>query len=91
MSQPTQRKRPVFLWFFIVVQLIFIVWLIVGGNAAQGQPIDCSGITIEDCDDLKTAQDVGTGLGIIVVCLVWFFVDAFLAIGYGLYRLAKRP
>jgi hypothetical protein len=88
MEKPRKKKR-VFLWFFLAVQAIFLVWIISGMNAASGGPTgDCGSLSKAACND---AQDIGTGIGVMLVVGLWMTVDFFLAVGYGIYRLAKRP
>jgi hypothetical protein len=40
---------------------------------------------------LNDAQNVGKGLGVAVIVIIWIVVDFFLGLGYGIYRLATRP
>jgi hypothetical protein len=82
-----RKKRPIFLWFFVAVQVLFVVWIISGVADASGQPNNCEGLTPELCND---AESVGTGLGVGLVVLLWVVVDFLLAVVYGVYRLAKR-
>lgn len=86
-----RKKRRVFLWFFLAVQVLFLVWAIAGGHSAATSPVDCSSVTVEQCQTLKDAQDVGAGIGVGIIVLFWFLVDIFLGVVYGVYRLAKRP
>jgi hypothetical protein len=39
---------------------------------------------------LNEAGNVGKGLGVAVIVIVWIVVDFFLGLGYGIYRLASR-
>lgn len=39
---------------------------------------------------LNDASNVGKGLGVAVIVVVWIVVDFFLGLGYGIYRLASR-
>ena len=34
----TRKRRRVFIWFFIAVQVIFLVWIIVGVASAPKNP-----------------------------------------------------
>ena len=83
-----KRKRRVFMWVFLAVQVLFLVWAVTGASTASGQPSDCGGLSVEDCN---TASDIGTGIGVAIIVGIWFFVDVFLGVGYAVYRLAKRP
>lgn len=39
---------------------------------------------------LNDAANTGKGLGVAIIVVVWVVVDFFLAVGYGIYRLATR-
>jgi hypothetical protein len=80
-------KRRVFLWVFMVVQALFIVWIITGIASGGGTPADCGTLDQETCN---AAANVGTGIGVAFIILVWMVVDFLLGITYGIYRLARR-
>lgn len=86
-----EKKSRVFLWVFLAVQVFFLLWIIFGVSSAASVPIDCSAVSPDDCQTLHDAQDVGAGIGAVLIVTFWFFIDAFLGVGYGVYRLAKRP
>jgi hypothetical protein len=110
-SPPQQRrKRRVFLWVFLAVQVLFIAWIVAGvaskpGGQTVAQQVvqQCSnggwqGLfqSQADCTKhyaiaLNDAGNVGKGLGVTLIILVWVVVDFLLGIGYGIYRLARRP
>jgi hypothetical protein len=75
------------LWFFMAVQVLFIVWIIAGAGSSGGDATDCGSLSQETCND---AEDIGTGLGVALIVVVWMVVDFLLAVIYGIYRLAKR-
>jgi hypothetical protein len=85
---PAKKRRRIFLWVFLAVQVLFAIWAISGAASAHGTPADCSGLDAKTCND---AQAVGTGIGVAIIIAAWFFVDLFLGVGYAVYRLAKRP
>jgi uncharacterized membrane protein len=87
-TTPVKKKKRIFLWIFLAIQLLFIIWIVAGIASAGGDPGDCGSLSKEACND---AESVGTGIGVFLIVVLWFFVDFFLAIGYGVYRLAKRP
>ncbi len=87
-AQQPRKKRRVFLWFFLAVQVLFVVWIVGGASQASGGPTgDCGSLSVEVCND---AQDIGTGIGVAMVVMLWMVVDFLLAVIYGIYRLAKR-
>lgn len=85
---PVKKKKRIFLWVFLVIQLLFIIWIIGGVGTTSGDATDCGGLDQETCD---TAEDVGASIGVFFIILFWMMVDFLLAVGYGIYRLAKRP
>lgn len=82
-----KKKRRIFVWFFLAVQALFLIWIISG--AAQGTDYsDCGSLSHQTCKD---AQDIGTGIGVFLIIVVWCLVDFLLGLGYAIYRLARRP
>lgn len=86
-AQKPKKKRRVFLWIFLAVQVLFIVWLVSAGASSSGDATDCGTLTQEQCN---SAEDVGTGIGVILIVIIWMVVDFLLAVPYVIYRLAKR-
>ena len=70
-------RRHLFLWFFLVVQVIFIAWLIVGitGNASALH---------------TTAGQVGTTIGAGLVFGLWVGVDVILGVGRLIVVTSRR-
>ncbi|MGH3349141.1 MAG: hypothetical protein ACRDPS_00640 [Nocardioides sp.] len=81
-----KKKRRIFWWFFLAVQILFIIWIIAGATSG-GTATDCGSLSQQACQD---AQDVGTGIGVFLIVIFWMIVDFFLAVIYGIYRLATR-
>ncbi|MBQ0868119.1 hypothetical protein KBZ21_00765 [Streptomyces sp. A73] len=79
-----------FLWFFLAVQLIFLIWIIAGGMSGSGTPAQCRGLTGMELQDCKDAADAGTAIGVGLIIVIWAAVDFILVATYGVYRLAKR-
>lgn len=84
---PPKKKRRIFLWVFLTIQVLFIIWIIAGASGGAGTPEDCASLSEEACN---AASDVGTGIGVFLVFVFWVIVDFILAVTYGIYRLAKR-
>lgn len=82
-----KKKRRVFLWVFLAVQVLFLIWIIGGASTGSGTPSDCGGLDTETCN---AASDIGTGLGVLMIIGLWAVVDFFMAVIYGVYRLASR-
>ncbi len=85
-AEPAKKKKRIFLWVFLAIQLLFIVWII--GGMSSSDAGDCGSLDAETCE---AANDVGTGIGVFIIIVFWMMVDFLLAVGYGIYRLAKRP
>jgi hypothetical protein len=96
------KRRRIFLWFFLALQVLFIVWLI-AGTASTGGGINASvvaqchhqaagmGMSQAQCVSfLGGAAKTGTALGAAVVVIVWVVVDFLVGLSYGIYRLARR-
>lgn len=101
-ARPRKRHR-IFWWFFLAVQIIFIIWLIVGlhGNATHINPqvaAECAhgkaasmGMSQSQCVSyLGGAAKAGTAIGAGLIVVVWVVADFLLAVTYGIYRLASR-
>ncbi len=104
-----RKKRRVFLWVFLGIQVLFLIWIIAGvashpagPTAAQQAAQQCAnggwqGLfkSQADCQQhyavaLNDAGNVGKGIGVAVIVIVWVIVDFFVGLGYGIYRLASR-
>lgn len=85
---PVKQKKRVFLWVFLAIQVLFIIWIIGGVSSSAGDATDCGSLDQETCN---AAEDVGTSIGVGILIAFWAVVDIILGVGYGIYRLAKRP
>ena len=85
-AAPTRKKRRVFLWVFLAIQVLFVVWLIAGLTDSTDP---CANET-EFKDACQAGAQLGTGIGIALIFGLWLFVDLLLGVIYGVYRLAKR-
>ncbi|MFF0889978.1 hypothetical protein [Streptomyces sp. NPDC003456] len=90
MAPPPEKRRRVFFWVFLAVQLLFLAWVIWGATTADGTPAECRGLTGDDQDLCNDAHDVGTTIGVGLVIGLWVAVDFILALTYVIYRLATR-
>lgn len=86
----TRKPRRIFLWIFLAVQVIFLVWVIVGASSGAGTPKECRGLTGQDLQNCKDASHVGTTIGVGLVIGLWAAVDIILGITYFIYRLSRR-
>ena len=87
-----RKKKRIFLWVFLAVQALFLYWVIAGTASADlPDGTGLSGPARDDCNLQSAAGGIGTGIGVMLVVGLWMVVDFFLGLGYGIYRLAKRP
>lgn len=89
-SNPPKRKKHhrVFLWFFLAVQLLFIIWIIAGAASAGSTPGDTGGVLTQE--EANSARDAGTAIGIGLIIILWAIVDFILGIGYAIKVIATR-
>jgi hypothetical protein len=83
---PPKKKRKVFLWFFLVVQALFLAW-VVSGVSRRGGTINCDSLSASEC---AAARNAGEGVGIGLLVLTWIAADVVLGLTYALYRLTHR-
>jgi hypothetical protein len=86
-TPPVKKRKRVFMWFFLAVQVIFLVWIIAGGHSAATDTSHCGTLSAADC---KSAAQAGAGIGIALIIVFWCVVDVILGITYLVVRLARR-
>ena len=87
-----KRKKRIFLWVFLAVQILFLVWII--GGAGSADLPDCTGLKgnkLNNCEVESAGGAIGTGIGVMLIVGLWCVTDFLLGVGYAIYRLAKRP
>ncbi len=101
-TRAPRKRRRVFLWVFLTIQLVFVIWL-VAGLASAGASIHSDTVaychahpdaylSFKDCVSLYGgASKAGTGIGAALVVVTWVVMDFLLTVTYGVYRLARRP
>jgi hypothetical protein len=96
-----RKKRRVFLWVFLAIQVIFLIWVIAGGASTGGgvhsetvaycHAHPSAYVSYQTClNDYSAAGKAGTAIGVGLIIVFWFIVDVILGITYGVYRLATR-
>lgn len=82
----TRRKYHVGMWLFLLVQAIFVIWIITG--IATSAP-DCSnsGLDVQTCKDAAAA---GTAVGVGIVFLFWAVVDVILGMVWLVVHFARK-
>jgi uncharacterized membrane protein YciS (DUF1049 family) len=80
--QKPRKRRRIFLWFFLAVQVIFLIWIIAGAQAnhcnAQGSA------------SANGACSAGTAIGVGLIIGLWVAADVILGISYIIFRLSTR-
>lgn len=87
-ARPSGARPRVFLWFFLAVQLLFVVVLVVGLviGFAETSSVDTGG---EFGGLAQTLAGFRVFAVAGVVLATWFVVNAFLAITYSTFRRAR--
>jgi hypothetical protein len=75
----------VFWWVYLVIQILFIVWIITG-SMANGHA-HCNGLSAHDC---AAATDTGNAIGIGLIVALWVAADIIIGGSYAIWRLARR-
>jgi hypothetical protein len=73
-------------WVILVVQVLFVVWLITGINAASHT--SCSNAAYSDA--CKAGEAIGTGIGIGPIVFFWALVDVILGVIWLVTNKSKR-
>lgn len=71
----------VFKWLFIIFNILMLVWLVVGLNAAS----ETINNTVTSAE--RAGAQIGTGIGAMLICFIWVIGDFIL----GLFVLLTRP
>jgi hypothetical protein len=73
-------------WVVLGVQVLFVIWLILGINAASDS--NCS--NSEYADACRAGEAIGTGIGIGLIILLWALVDVILGVVWMVTNKGKR-
>jgi hypothetical protein len=74
-------------WVVLVVQALFVIWLVAGVNAASSGS-DCSASSYRD--SCEAGQTIGTGIAIGIVIFLWALVDVILGVVWLVTNKSKR-
>lgn len=85
-EQQTKPKRRYFMWFFLAVQVIFVIWVIAGVNSGSA-PVHCDGLAYRDC---REASNAGTAIGVGIVIFLWATADLILGAIWAITKFARR-
>lgn len=84
-EQPIRRGWRKLTWFVLIVQAVFVAWIIGGSvSASKGT---CEGLDQATCD---AAKGIGTALGVGMIVVVWLVVDLILLVIWLVTRPRQR-
>ena len=86
-SEPRRKKR-VFLWTFLVIQVLFLIWIITGVASTGSTPADTGGVLTPE--EANSARDAGAAIGVLLIVGLWAVVDLILGITWAVVKLARR-
>lgn len=90
-TPPPKKRKRIFMWFFLAVQAIFLIWIIVGANSSGSSVAkSCKNLTGQALQTCQDASHAGTGIGIALVIILWVIVDVILVIIWAVVRLSSR-
>ena len=90
MRFPRWRKMT---WVFLIVNALFVLWITVGisdrgsKDCATDPSVVSGTLTESEC---IAASDVGTGIGVALVAILWFFVFVVLSLIWFMTRPKRR-
>jgi hypothetical protein len=99
-EQPPRRRRRVFPWVFLAVQVLFVIWVI--SAAASGGGIHADAVAYchahpsqylpfgECVSDYGGGMKAGAGIGVFLIFVLWAAADVILGACYAAWRLARR-
>lgn len=79
--------RP-FTWIILVVNVLFLIWVIGGVAGSSGTPEGCGSLSNETCNE---AEAVGTAIGVGLIIFFWALLDVILGVIWLVTRPKRRP
>jgi len=97
---PRRKRRRVFLWVFLAIQVLFVIWVIAGAASGGSSHSDAAAychahpgqfLSFSQCvSDYGGGAKVGAAIGAGLVVLLWAVADVILGVSYGVWKLARR-
>ncbi len=81
------KWRP-FTWVIVVINALFLIWLI-GGLASVAD--ECAGVTGRDLEACEAGTAIGAGIGAGIILTFWVLVDIILGIVWLVTKPKRRP
>lgn len=82
-SPTPRKKRKIFRWVFLAVQVLFLIWIFAGGSSAADNCDGEVGSALEAC---QAGTAIGAGIGVALIIGLWLAVDFILAITWLIFR-----
>jgi len=82
-----KRQYHVGMWLFLLLQVLFVVWIISAIAQGAGAPTDCHGLDTKSCND---AESAGTAIGVGLVVALWVAVDVITGMVWLVVHFARR-
>lgn len=73
-----KKKRRTFMYVILAINTLFLIWVIIGASGSNSTK-DCGSLSADACN---SAQNVGKGIGVVIVILLWAVVDVILGVIY---------
>lgn len=74
-------------WVILAVQVLFVIWLIVGLNSVAS---DTSCSNDEYSDACRAGEAIGAGIGIGLIIFLWALIDVILGVVWMVTNKSKR-
>lgn len=84
-APPVKRGLRKLSWFILLVNVLFLVWIIVGASSSKAT--NCGTLSAADC---TTATQIGTGIGAVLIVVLWAVVDVILLVIWMITRPRQR-
>lgn len=84
-ARPPKKKHHVFRWVFLALQLVFLLWIVVGVH--HGAQTSCGTLSAQDCHNV---HDVGGTIATGLIVGLWAATDVIVGGTYAIFRLATR-
>lgn len=81
-----RKRRHIFRWVFLAIQILFLVWIISGVTSTSG---NCDGKVGDTLTACQAGTAVGTGIGIALIIGLWVTVDIIIGVTWLIFR--RRP
>lgn len=81
------RNWRKFTWFILIVQALFLIWIIAGVGGASD---NCDGEVGDALELCRAATAVGAGIGVGIIIFLWVFTDIVLGLVWLITNRGQR-